>query len=208
MTEFWETAFSEKQEMWGWDPAKSAVITADLFCKKKVKNVLIPGIGYGRNAKIFQDNGMAVTGIEISATAIELARKHYGDTVTIFYGSVTDMPYDNQLYDGIFCYALIHLLDADQRKKLISDCYNQLAAGGYMVFTTVTRKASIYGQGTLVGTDRYEMFGGVSMYFYDEHTIEEEFGEAGLVEVTEIAENYPFYLITCKKGGKSPMASA
>jgi len=29
-----------------------------------LKNILIPGIGYGRNARIFLEQGMAVTGIE------------------------------------------------------------------------------------------------------------------------------------------------
>ncbi|MBT1710149.1 class I SAM-dependent methyltransferase [Fulvivirgaceae bacterium PWU5] len=200
MAEFWETAFSEKHEMWGYEPAKSAVFTAEFFLQKEVRNVLIPGIGYGRNAKVFQDNGMMVTGIEISRTAIEMARKHYGDSMIIFHSSVTNMPFDDLTYDGIFCYALIHLLDSGERKKLIGDCYNQLADGGYMVFTTITKEASTYGQGKLVGENRYEMFGGVNMFFYDKEIIEAEFGKAGLVEVTEIAENYPFYVIKCRKG--------
>jgi hypothetical protein len=29
--EFWEAAFDEKQEMWGFEPAKSAVLTKDFF---------------------------------------------------------------------------------------------------------------------------------------------------------------------------------
>ena len=53
MTEFWEQAFKQKQEMWGLEPAKSAVLTKDFFVEQQIKNVLIPGIGYGRNAQIF-----------------------------------------------------------------------------------------------------------------------------------------------------------
>ena len=74
--EFWESAFHEKQEMWGFEPSKSAILTKDFFVQESVKNILIPGIGYGRNAEIFTDNGIAVTGIEISKTAIEMAAKH------------------------------------------------------------------------------------------------------------------------------------
>lgn len=69
--EFWESAFNEKGEMWGFEPANSAIVTKDFFLEKSVKNILIPGIGYGRNAKVFCDAGMKVTGIEISQTAIE-----------------------------------------------------------------------------------------------------------------------------------------
>lgn len=92
MKEFWESAFSDKKEMWGHEPASSAVLARDFFIEKSVKDVLIPGIGYGRNAQIFVDVGMNVTGIEISRTAIDMARKHYGNAMTIFHGSVTDMP--------------------------------------------------------------------------------------------------------------------
>ncbi len=200
MTEFWEEVFKEKQEMWGDEPAKSAVLTKDYFVENKVKTVLIPGIGYGRNAKIFADNGMTVTGIEISKTAIDLAQKHFENDLTIYHGSITEMPFDNKLYDGIFCYALIHLLDKDERIKLIQDCYNQLTENGVMIFTTITKEAQTYGQGTLVGKDRFEMFGGVKMFFYDKETIKEEFGNAGLFEITEVTENYPFHFIKCKKG--------
>lgn len=199
MTEFWEEAFKDKQEMWGLNPAKSTVITKDFFVEQKVKSVLIPGIGYGRNAQIFRDNGMTVTGIEISETAIELGKKHFGNEMKIYHGSVTEMPFDNNLYDGIFCYGLIYLLDKSERIKLIQDCYNQLTENGFMVFTAITKQAVTYGQGTNIGKDRFEMFGGVKIFFYDSETITEEFGKSGLIEITEVTENYPFHLIKCKK---------
>lgn len=197
--EFWETNFIEKQEMWGFEPSHSASLTKDFFIKKNVKNILIPGIGYGRNAQIFQDNGMTVTGIEISRTAIDLSKKYFGNEMTIYHGSVTEMPFDNNLYDGIFCYGLIYLLNKDERAKLIQDCYNQLTENGFMIFTAITKQAQTYGQGVCISKDRFEMFGGVKIFFYDKETIGEEFEKVGLFEITEVTENYPFYLIKCKK---------
>ena len=70
MTEFWETAFNDKQEMWGMTPAISAELTKDFFAEKSLKNILIPGIGYGRNIQPFIENGIEVTGIEISKTLL------------------------------------------------------------------------------------------------------------------------------------------
>ena len=199
MTEFWEEAFKNKQEMWGLEPAKSTVLTKDLFIKHNVKSVLIPGIGYGRNAQIFRDNEMTVTGIEISQTAIDLAHNHFGNDLMIYHGSVTEMPFDDKLYDGIFCYGLIYLLDKAEREKLIQDCHNKLTENGFMVFTTITKQAQTYGQGILISKDRFEMFGGVKIFFYDNTSIEEEFGKAGLFEIIEVVENYPFHIINCKK---------
>jgi SAM-dependent methyltransferase len=198
--EFWESAFGEKKEMWGFEPAKSAVLTKDFFVQKSVTNILIPGIGYGRNAQIFKEIGITVTGIEISKTAIEMARKHYGTDMVIYHGSVTDMPFNNDLYSGIFCYALIHLLNENERKKLILDCYNQLSENGYLVFTAISKEASTYKQGKFISKDRYEIFEGAQLYFYDKNSITSEFGKYGLFEITEINESQPFFLIKCKKG--------
>lgn len=200
MTEFWEKAFKDKQEMWGLSPAKSTVLVKDLFVENEVKTILIPGIGYGRNAQIFRENGMTVTGIEISQTAIDLGQKHFGNDLTIYHGSVTEMPFDNNLYDGIYCYGLIYLLSKNERVKLIQDCYNQLTENGLMVFAVITKEAKTYGQGTYISKDRFEMFGGVKIFFYDRETIEEEFGNAGLFEIIEVEEDYPFNLIKCGKG--------
>lgn len=204
MATFWEKAFKDKQTMWGFEAAKSALFTKDLFMAHHVKNVLIPGIGYGRNASLFKANGMAVTGIEISQTAIDLAHKHLGNDLTIYHGSVTEMPFDDQLYDGIFCYGLIYLLDKEERLKLIQNCFNQLSENGLMVFTAITKEAQTYGQGVLINKDQFEMFGGLKIFFYDHETLAEEFGGAGLFGISEITENYPFYIIKCRKDSVKP----
>lgn len=43
------------------------------------------------------------------------------------------------------------------------------------------------------------MFGGVSIFFYDEKNIEDEFGNYEYFELSQVEENYPFYLIKCQK---------
>ena len=204
MTEFWETSFRGNQMMWGFEPSDSAILAKDYFLEKKAKEILIPGIGYGRNAKIFLDNGINVTGIEISKTAIELARQNDLD-IDIFHGSVTDMPFDNKLYDGIFCYALIHLLNKQEREKLIQDCYNQLKPNCYMIFTTISKEAPMFGKGKQLGEDYFEIMEGLRMFFYDADSIEREFGKYGLVELSEIVEPHknmenklPFTLLMVK----------
>lgn len=208
MTEFWESSFRDKQEMWGFEPVDCAIETAGLFRKNGLTNILIPGYGYGRNAKVFTDRGCNVTGIEISETAIELAKKHYGENIKVYHGSVSAMPFDRELYDGIFCYALLHLLNARERMKLIKDCFNQLKPGGFMVFVTISKAFPGYGTGKKISKDRFETIYGVKLFFYDSDSIEKEFANYGLMEAKEIQEpsmntgNKPtqqFWQITCRK---------
>ncbi len=201
---FWETAFSEKQMMWGLEPTKSAVLARENFARIGCKHVLIPGVGYGRNARPFLDHGMSVTGIEISETAIGFARSQLGLDFTIYHGSVTGMPFDDRTYDGIFCYGLIYLLDADSRAKLIGDCFRQLAPGGQMIFTVISKTAPMYGRGTKLGDDWYELSPDLTMFFYDEASIAAEFGGYGIVEVSKIDEptpggSHPFFIVVCAK---------
>lgn len=207
MTEFWESSFIEKQTMWGFEPSDSAILTKDFFLENKVKDILIPGFGYGRNAKVFIENGIDVTGIEISKTAIELARDN-GLTMPIFHGSVTDMPFDDKLYDGIFSYALIHLLNESEREKFIKSCYNQLKPDGYMIFTSISKEAPMYGKGKQLGKDYFEIMDGVKMFFYDSDSIRQEFGQYGLIEISEIMEPhkdnetkppFKFTMVKCQK---------
>jgi 2-polyprenyl-3-methyl-5-hydroxy-6-metoxy-1,4-benzoquinol methylase len=126
MKEFWESNFQDKQMMWGLKPADATLEAKALFSEKQFKKILIPGFGYGRNAKAFIDNGFNVTGIEISKTAIDLAKDYIKGDYKLYHGSVADMTFDQEKYNGIFCYALIHLLNKNERSKLIQDCYNQL----------------------------------------------------------------------------------
>lgn len=208
MIEFWESAFKEKQTMWGFEPADCAVETMNFFREKTLHKILIPGFGYGRNAMIFRKNGFEVTGIEISETAIDLARNHYGESIKVFHGSVTDMPFDQELYDGIFSFALIHLLNERERAKMIKNCYNQLVPNGYMVFVAISKEVSTYGLGKKISKDRFETAHGVNLFFYDIDSIEKEFGKYGLMEAKEVAEpsksvegksQLKFWQITCRK---------
>lgn len=203
-TGFWEQAFSDKQLMWGLEPTISAAAAAERFARAGARDVLIPGIGYGRNARPFLDRGMAVTGIEIAETAIALARSQLGLTIPIHHGSVLDMPFDDRPVDGIFCHGVLHLLDAAGRAKLLRDCHQQLAPGGHMVFTTIAKTAPMYGQGPRLGDDWYERLPGLPMYFYGPEAVERDFGPHGLVEVSTSDEpghgsSLPFLVVVCRR---------
>jgi SAM-dependent methyltransferase len=205
VTEFWESAFNKMQLGWGLEPTALASLACDYLTKAGAQNVLIPGIGYGRNAKPFLARGMAVTGIEISETAIELARSQLGLDIPIFHGSVTDMPFEDQQYDGIFCHGLLYLLDGSGRQKLLGDCYRQLTPGGHMIFTLISKQAPMYGQGPQLGEDWYERLPGLPMYFYDAQSVKREFAAHGLLTFSEVDEpsgggvTLPFLNVICRR---------
>ena len=190
--------------MWGENPADNSRTVLELLRKRNIKSVLIPGFGYGRNAKVFYDEGFEVTGIEISQTAIERARKHFTNDVTIHHGSVTDMPFDESHYDSIYCYSLIHLLTKAERKKLIHDCYSQLKPSGIMVFVALSINDTRFGVGEELEKNTFHSPQGLNLYFYDEASIKDEFGSYNIVETKEINEpkknpTERHWMIVCEK---------
>ena len=90
----------------------------DFFLENNISDILIPGIGYGRNAKIFYNNATNITSVEISKSAIELVQKNISKDIK-YCGSVTEMPFDPKKYKGIFCYSLTHLLNRYEKKHFI-----------------------------------------------------------------------------------------
>lgn len=203
---FWEAAFSEKRLMWGSEPTLSALQAAELFARSSAKEVLIPGFGYGRNASVFLERGMNVTGIEISPTAIALAKSELKLTVPVHEGSVNDMPFDDKVYDGIYAFGVLYLVgDRQARIKFIRDCFSQLAAGGHMVFVLIAKSAPMFGVGEKLAEDWYQRWPGMTMFFYDESSIRDEFDGCGVIEISAIDETYahgpslPFLSVCVKK---------
>ena len=207
MSEFWEEMFQKIGTLWQFEPAESAILTNNLFSENEFRKILIPGVGYGRNAKPFIEKGLEVTGIEISETAIRLAREN-DLNFPIYHGSVAQMPFDDSVYDGIFCYALIHLLNQNERRQFLKNCYNQLHSGGMMVFISVSKSSKLYEHGKLISKDRFRIQNGPDVFFYDQDSIEREFGKYGLIEYREIEEpvkhmeneaSMKFWMVICRK---------
>jgi len=208
MSDFWEEMFQKIGSLWEFEPADSAVYARNLFAENGFQKILIPGVGYGRNAKPFIESGFDVTGIEISETAIRLARED-GLDFSIYHGSVAQMPFDDSVYDGIYCYALIHLLNQNERKQFLKNCYNQLREGGLMIFVTVSKGyTKLYENGRPVSKDRFRIQNGLDVFFYDSVSIEREFGKFGLIEYREIEESVKhmpneepmkFWMVVCRK---------
>lgn len=207
MAEYWESRFRNEGAMWKFDPSDSAISAFELFKKENINKILIPGFGYGRNAKLFLDNGFKVTGIEISASAIELARSN-GIKCIIHSGSVTSMPFDNIQFEGIFCYALIHLLNRAERLTFLRACFNQLKPGGLMVFTLAPKNSGLYGKGKFLSRDRFEIAHGLKVFFYDTDSVKKEFMAFGMIKCVDIEEPVKFMegeepvrlkLVICKK---------
>jgi SAM-dependent methyltransferase len=120
------------------------------------------------------------------------------------------MPFDNKIFDGIYCYALIHLLNKKERKVFLNSCYKQLKNGGLMIFVVATINTSMFGTGKKLSKNRFRISTGLDVFFYDSLSLTKEFSPYGLIGCNEVEEPIKFMpaqppltlmAVTCKKHG-------
>jgi len=189
MNTFWEERFREEGRIWGDNPSPTALCAIDLFKKAGVREVLVPGSGYGRNAGAFARAGFAVTGIEISETAVAMARRKSSD-VRYHQGSVLDMPFDDSVYDGIYCFSVLHLFRKNDRAAFLGRCRDQLKDGGVLFFTVFSDKDPGFGTGRMVEENTFESKPDREAHYYSEEDLVSEFRgfeiiRTGIVEEPE-----------------------
>jgi len=186
MNTFWEERFSDEGRIWGDIPSRSAGHAIGLFKKAGVHEVLVPGSGYGRNAVAFARAGFQVTGIEISATAFSLAQQN-NQEIRYHHGSVLDMPFDDSMYDGIYCFNLLHLFRKNDRKAFLKRCREQLMEGGVVFFVVFSEREGSFGTGRNVEENTFESKPGREVHYYSETDLVSEFRDLELLE-TGMAE--------------------
>ena len=116
------------------------------------RNALVVGCGLGDDAKFLHDLGFKVTGFDISPTAIEWARKVYGDagirfeTADLFdpprewVTSGRNPPADADGFDFVLEIYTIQPLPMELRPKVIDSIAAFVAPGGRLVVVTRGRE--------------------------------------------------------------------
>jgi SAM-dependent methyltransferase len=187
MSTFWEERFRDEGKIWGDTPSRTAIYAIELFKKAGVRDVLIPGSGYGRNAEAFAKAGFLVTGIEISTTAVALARQN-SPGIKYFHESVSDMPFDGSMYDSIYCFNVLHLFRKADRAEFLQKCRNQLNDGGVMFFVVFSDKEPGFGRGRMVEDNTFESKPGREVHYYSDEDLVSEFQSLEILETGMIED--------------------
>jgi ubiquinone/menaquinone biosynthesis C-methylase UbiE len=107
----------------------------DMFREDGLR-VLDVGCGPGEMLLDLLDRGCAVSGMDISESMIELARKNTQEhprvsSLDLRVGDITSMPYESATFDAVICAGVIEYLDSDQ-PALVELC-RVLKRGGALI---------------------------------------------------------------------------
>ena len=99
-----------------------------------------------------------------------------------------DMPFDDSMYDGIYCFNVLHLFPKDERAAFLQRCREQLKAGGVMFFVVFSDREPSYGTGRRVEENTFESKPGREVHYYSTEDLVAEFRDLEVIE-TGMAED-------------------
>lgn len=178
MAEYWSGRFAREGMIWGDQPSPTALMAREWFLEQGVGSVLVPGAGYGRNTKVFSSD-FVTYGIELSSAAIELAAEW--DSKTQFTeGSALERQLDFQV-DAVYCYDVLHLFLADERRSLIAASLEQLRPGGLLYFTSFSDEDPNNGSGRQLEQGTFEYKEGKYAHFFSDADLREHFAGTNIL---------------------------
>lgn len=207
---YWTNRFRNENKIWGDIPSNTAYRAIELFQTFKINKILVPGAGYGRHTKLFSSSGYDVTGIEISMEACSIAKKN--DPATkIFNGSVLDIVFENEMFDAIYCFNVLHLFREKEREKFTNKCCQELKINGICFFVVFSDEDESYGKGEEIEKNTFESKPGRPVHYFSEHDLQHYFQkleviEGGIVDDPEEhgdigRHTHRLRYIVCKKTG-------
>jgi trans-aconitate 2-methyltransferase len=177
---YWDERYRNEGRIWGSIPSATAVYAETVFRSHEVKSILVPGAGYGRHSEFFSQKGYAVTGIEISGEALRLAPPV--TRVKYLLGSVLEMPLGSSRYDAVYCFNVLHLLIADERRTFLQRCFEALREGGVAFFVVFSEQEAQYGKGNRIEENTFESKPGRPVHFFTGPDLLESFRDFGILE--------------------------
>lgn len=115
----WEQKYVIEDTPWNKDePAPGLVDWLDRNPMPQGSKILVPGCGIGHDAHLLASSGYQVTALDLSPTAIRLAKEKYGgiENLTFREGDFLGDPQDEK-YDLVFEHTLFCAIEIGRRKE-------------------------------------------------------------------------------------------
>lgn len=204
----WDEVFSKEPAFFGEDPSGFAQVSLDLFRKEGVRSVLELGCGQGRDTFLFARNGLEVTALDYSETAISAVREkaeiaELSSRVRAQTHNVKEpLPFPDDSFDACFSHMLLCMeLSTAEIAFILRETHRILKAGGLAVYSVRSNFDKHYRIGTHLGEDIYEI-GGFVVHFFTEEKIKMLAKGYDILKIERLAEGRlprDLFVVTLRK---------
>ena len=108
--------------------------------------VLDIGCAAGRDCGLLQSAGFSVTGADISARLLAIAKKAYPD-IPFVLADMRSLPFKNQSFDAVWASAVLHHAERKEMQHVLREFNRVLKPAGFIYIMTK------FGKGVLQSTD-------------------------------------------------------
>ena len=171
-SQHWESNFSSKPEMFGFEPSYSAKKALETFKKNNITNIIELGAGLGRDTIFFAQNGIYVHAIDYSLSATNIIKKRSKennlDTLIKVenYDIRKKLNCDNENFQACYSHMLFCMALTNQDlKDLNQEIFRVLKKDGFNIYTVRNHMDGDFKKGMHRGEDMYEMNGFIVHYF-------------------------------------------
>ena len=171
-SQHWESNFSSKPEMFGFEPSYSAKKALETFKKNNITNIIELGAGLGRDTIFFAQNGIYVHAIDYSLSATNIIKKrskenNLDDLIKVEnYDIRKKLNCDNENFQACYSHMLFCMALTNQDlKDLNQEILRVLKKDGFNVYTVRNHMDGDFKKGMHRGEDMYEMNGFIVHYF-------------------------------------------
>ena len=171
-SQHWESNFSNKPEMFGLEPSKSAVKALKLFQDNSIKNIIELGAGLGRDTLFFAKNFINVVALDYSRESIKSItnkskKLNLSDFIKTKVFDVREkFPFEDNSIDACYSHMLYCMaLSNNDLENLNNEICRILKPGGINIYTVRHVEDGDYKNGIHIGEDLYENDGFIVHYF-------------------------------------------
>lgn len=118
--------------------------------------VLDAGCAAGRDSILFSDEGLDVTGLDLSEGLIRIAKAAY-PRISFIQGDFLSLPFEDNVFDGIWSHAsLVHMQSKQDTEDALAEFYRVLNTNGTLfVFVKTSEKETDIVVDKLSSHDRF-----------------------------------------------------
>ena len=174
-SQYWESNFLGKPEMFGLEPSEAAINTLKNFKEKNINKIVEFGAGLGRDTLFFAKNSINVEALDYSPAAIKIINKKVLENKlsnlisTKIFDVRKKLPFEDSSVHACFSHMLYCMaLSTIELKYLNSEIWRILKPGGINVYTARHTDDGDYKNGIHIGEDLYENNGFIVHFFSEE----------------------------------------
>ena len=171
-SQYWESNFSCKPEMFGLEPSTPAKKALKIFKNNKANKIVELGAGLGRDSIYFAKNSIHVEALDYSQSGIKninqkIKQNNLSNLIkTKNFDVRKTLPFKNNSIEGVYSHMLYCMaLTTSDLESLNKEIHRILKPGGINIYTVRHTNDGDYNKGIHRGEDMYENDGFIVHFF-------------------------------------------